>query len=333
MAPTNIEWADRVWNPVTGCTKVSQGCKNCYAEGVANRFFATQYPAIVTSSVHTRPRRFTDVQTHGDRLHEPLKWRKPSRVFVNSMSDLFHKDVPDAFIGRVFDVMATAQRQTFLILTKRPARMRELLPTMAARHTAPNRTGWPLPNVHVGVSVENQQTADERIPELLKTPAAIRWVSYEPALGPVDFDAPHCENCAREHEQIVPPQDGAGAWCVECDSEACFGWWLGGDPGLDWIVVGGESGHGARPFDVAWARQTVEQCKAAGVPVFVKQLGAVVQAESVDDVADLGWRAPDAVEAGTAPLPFIGSLRNRKGGDMSEWPEDLRVRELPEVRA
>ncbi len=238
MSDTSIEWTEKTWNPVTGCSKVSPGCANCYAEGVANRFWAKQYRPmlsdgsgktidVVSTSHHekmlaegtARPRRFTDVMTHEDRLVEPLRWRKPARIFVNSMSDLFHEDVPDAFIDRVFAVIALAPQHTFQILTKRPERMRAYLDLFALvddrveqaadwiRESigveAPNgyavssrfkraadalgRFAWPLPNVWLGVSVENQHFADERIPLLLQTPTAVRFVSCEPLLGPVDI--------------------------------------------------------------------------------------------------------------------------------------------------
>lgn len=337
MAPTNIEWADRVWNPVTGCTKVSAGCKNCYAETIAERFWKTQYPPVpvstradldATSTFH-RPRKFTDVQTHEDRLLDPLKWRKPARVFVNSMSDLFHEDVPCEFVDRVFAVMALAPQHTFLVLTKRPHVMRayvdsvdrdlrlpcvshprwlgaaeELLSDLRDTTTEVPRT-WPLPNVHLGVSVENQQTADERIPVLLRTPAAIRWVSYEPALGPVDFT-----RIRTSRDYVVTLNALRGTHNAEWGPQIPIG------ARLDWIVVGGESGPGARPFDVAWARSIVQQGKTAGVAVFVKQLGANLTGD---------WQP----EVGKILTPR--HLRDRKGGDPCEWPEDLRVREFPEA--
>ena len=367
MSATNIEWADRVWNPVTGCTKVSAGCKNCYAEGIAKRLWATQYPPVDPSLANgngaPRPRRFTDVQTHEDRLLEPLKWRKPARIFVNSMSDLFHEDVPDAFIDCVFGVMALAPHHTFLVLTKRADRMRRYLASSArpdavfdalydariaerfgrqadalmcrgmdrVESRGTHHAEWPLSNVHLGVSVENQSTADERIPELLQTPTAIRWVSYEPALGPVDF--------GNLRGGTFDALTGCG------DRERLHEWEE--TPSLDWTVVGGESGHGARPFDIAWARRTVEQGKRAGVPVFVKQLGAL----PFEFVKDPGYHVDYAgdLRAFTMSLPKLESIgkahgrivhticnqqiRNCKGGDQAEWPEDLRVRELPEVRA
>jgi len=215
---TSIEWTDATWNPVTGCSKVSAGCKNCYAEAIADRFWAGS-------------RKFTDVMCHEDRLMEPLKWKKPRRVFVNSMSDLFHEDVPDEFIDKIFAVMALADKHKFQILTKRPSRMQSYVVGLVSR---------PPSNVWLGVSVEDQATADERIPLLIETPAAVRFVSYEPALGPVDFSK-------------VPGQSRVVARIP------------------DWIIVGGESGANARPCKVEWIRKAVTQCAAAGVACFVKQ--------------------------------------------------------------
>lgn len=282
-AITSIEWTDRTWNPVTGCTKVSQGCKNCYAETIANRFW--------------KDRKFTDVRVHPERLGEPLRWRKPSRIFVNSMSDLFHEDVPDEFIMRVFDVMDSASRHTFQILTKRPERMLHVM-----------KNASPISNVWLGVSVEDQKTADERIPILLQTQAAVRFVSYEPALGPVDF-----------RSLKVPSGDYgffAGhyrkAYCELDSLHSMMGIeHRGQDPlssKINWLIVGGESGPGARPCNIEWIRSAVKQCQEAGVPVFVKQLGA--------------W----PMQSNAHPI----RLKNRKGGDPSEWPEDLRIREFPQ---
>ena len=190
---TQIEWTDATWNPVTGCTKVSQGCKHCYAERVFPRAYGKE-------------RKFTDVQCHPERLDQPLRWKKPRRIFVNSMSDLFHESVPDEFIDRIFAVMALAPRHSFQILTKRPHRMLDYLkPTTQLRcmvlgrawemlgrlpkykHSGIMERLFPLSNVHLGVSCEDQATADERIPLLLKTPAAVRFISAEPLLGSLDL--------------------------------------------------------------------------------------------------------------------------------------------------
>lgn len=297
---TSIEWTDAVWNPVTGCTKVSEGCRHCYAEAVAHRFWGA--------------RNFTDVQCHVDRLEQPLHWKKPRRIFVNSMSDLFHEDVPDEFIHQVFAVMALCSQHTFQILTKRPERMQALMcdeqdkffwalvegnaqrmysqlnPTVD--HDAISMglaVHSPLPNVWLGVSVDDQKTADERIPILLQTPAAVQWVSVEPLLGPVDLSL----------------------YLSYIGQVLSYG-------GLDWVVVGGESGLGARPCDVAWIRSIVGQCSAAGVPCFVKQLGSRPI-----------YRGRPPFNGANVLHSNGEKLKDKKGGDMAEFPSDLRVREWP----
>ena len=273
MAKTSIEWATDVWNPVTGCNKVSQGCKHCYAETIANRFWATQYPPNEDGS----PRKFTDVRLHPERLEDPLRWKKPRRVFVNSMSDLFHEDVPNDFIASVFGAMALSQQHTFMILTKRPKRATDWFQDIggttrrawvllsAARLINADRIkfpDWPLPNVWLGVSVEDQATADERIPLLCQTPAAVRFVSYEPALGPVDF---------------ASINGALSSWFRNGDIDVV-------DEGrLHWIIMGGESGPGARPMHPDWARSVRDQCQAAGVPFFFKQWGGPTKQKIVID--------------------------------------------------
>jgi protein gp37 len=217
MGETRIEWSDAVWNPVTGCTKVSAGCKNCYAETLAERFWAKQYPKVpdegfgIPGAVNQlRSREFTDVLFHEDRLALPLGWKKPRRVFVNSMSDLFHERLPDDAIDRIFAVMALTPRHTYQVLTKRPERMLAYVTEPARGHSggliwyvaeklkpslppprhwyhAPRSFAWPLENVWLGVSVEDQAAADARIPLLLQTPAAVRFLSVEPLLAQVDL--------------------------------------------------------------------------------------------------------------------------------------------------
>ena len=245
---TGIEWTDATWNPATGCTKVSQGCKNCYAKYQA-------WPRLAASAntvYYGRP--FEDVQTHYARLYQPLKWRRPRRIFVNSMSDLFHEAIPDEFIQEVFAVMALASRHRFQVLTKRPQRMLAFcndpmqwagVEGLALRRCHGTKQPWiavdgPLLNVWLGVSVEDQATADERIPILLDTAAAIRWVSAEPLLAPVDI-----------FKSVMLHPFRA----------------------LDWVVVGGESGSKARPMHPAWPLSIRDQCIAAGVPFLFKQWG------------------------------------------------------------
>ncbi len=255
-----LKWATKVWNPVTGCTKVSQGCKNCYAERMATRLAGrVGYPA-------DEPFRVT---LHPERLDMPRHWRKPARVFVNSMSDLFHSDVPDEFIARVFGTMSGCKKHTFMVLTKRPERMLKWLMRCGnggglgwithngAKPIAYGGDGivvgendrWPLPNVWLGVSVEDQTTADERIPLLLQTPAAVHFVSCEPLLGPVDLNKAHgFQRPIYGDTGGYPPPER-----------------------LDWVICGGESGPGARPMHPDWARSLRDQCADAGVPYFFKQ--------------------------------------------------------------
>ena len=341
---SNIEWTDATWNPVVGCRRVSPGCEHCYAETMAGRL------------AHMGQRRYLDVVKLDDKglprgrwngtfrevpeqLAAPLRWRKPRRVFVNSMSDLFGEGVSDEWIAAVFGVMAATPQHTYQILTKRAERMAQWfadeksydIPQAAC--AALDRIGfergcgsafdpdaWPIPNVHIGVSVEDQPRADERIPHLLRVPAAVRFLSVEPMLGPVDLT-----------RVLLKKSPDLGA---DVTFDALQGWYGGAEQGkrtsISWVIVGGESGPGARPCDVAWIRSIVAQCKAAGVPCFVKQLGA---RPTCGDCGDTGiddddlcpkcaWFERDA-RSGRI------TLGDRKGGNWDEWPEDLRVREWP----
>lgn len=319
---TKIEWSEAVWNPIRGCSMVSSGCERCYAMRQARRMDhpGGAYEGL-TKMTPSGPKWTGDVRTVPHLLDQPLRWTRPRRIFVNSMSDLFHPDVPEEFIDQVFAVMALAPHHVFQVLTKRPGRMREYLldrgDDLGARlcQVTYEITGmdpgpapeWPLPNVWLGTSVENQATADERIPYLLETPAAVRWLSCEPLLGPVDLG-----------------YRGAGALLIDGAGKKMVpqAW---APHQVDWVVVGGESGPGARPCNVAWIGSLVDQCRGAGVPVFVKQLGA-----------DPCIYHEPATENGfpiEAPfrehLRLDGAIRHSKGGDPSEWPEDLRVREYP----
>ncbi len=260
---SRIEWTDATWNPTTGCTKVSPGCKHCYAEREWARLAAN--PKTVYFG-----REFTDVKIHADRLGTPLRWAKPRRIFVDAMSDLFHEDVPSAFIAEVFGVMAGCPQHTFQLLTKRPERILELMnapwfETMVRDFVdgwpQDETMTWPLANVWLGVSAEDQKTADRRIPLLLDTPAAVRWVSLEPLLGPVDLVG------------IRPPIFAATA-----NALTGFWKWDGGPTKrecsrIDWVVVGGESGPRARPMHPYWVRSLRDQCAAAGVAFNLKQWG------------------------------------------------------------
>ena len=283
---TAIEWTETVWNPVRGCTRVSEGCRHCYAERHALRFSGPGQPYEgLVHKVGGEPRWTGQIRLVQEALTEPLRWRTPRRVFVNSMSDLFHDGVPDDFIWEVFAVMAACPQHTFQALTKRPARMQAMLSYAGAVHKLDAaceglaaRQGWchndnwtwPLPNVWLGVSVEDQNAAEQRIPLLLQTPAAIRWISAEPLLGPIDLDSEsvsdllHALGCGYEGGWRNCPEYLEGR--TDC-------------AGLDWVVVGGESGPGARPMHPDWSRRLRDDCVAAGVPFFFKQWGEYCPAE------------------------------------------------------
>ncbi|WP_327259966.1 phage Gp37/Gp68 family protein [Streptomyces sp. NBC_01240] len=272
---TSIEWADKTWSPLIGCDRVSPGCDGCYAITTAHIRTSHPNPKISTAFAGTTHRANGRIDWTGqinqleDRLTQPLAWKKPRKVFVNSQSDLFHKNVDIEFIAKVFAVMALTPRHTYQILTKRHARMRSLLTdrhfAVAVRTemyaldrdaTLRQDEQWPLPNVHLGVSVENQQWADIRIPALLDTPAAVRWISAEPLLGPIDLTDIDGMN-------VLNPSDTG--------HENGLGWIDG--PSLNWVVAGGESGPKARPANPDWFRTLRDQCLAADVPFLFKQWG------------------------------------------------------------
>lgn len=284
---SRIEWTNATWNPVVGCSKVSEGCRHCYAMKVAHRNAAMgseRYKGLTE-------KRSSGVEWNGairtvpQILDQPLRWKRPRKIFVNSMSDLFHPDVPFEFIRDVFLVMGKAHQHTFQILTKRPERMLEWFQWMPGYGDA-MRGGesmttheeilpWPLPNVWLGVSVENQQTADERIPLLLQVPAAVRWLSMEPLLGPMNIQ----QYLYNTITSFTPTS-------VSLLTDGTVG--LNGNvndmtPRLNWVVVGGESGPKARPMHPDWARSLRDQCTAAGVPFFFKQWGEWKPVHHVDD--------------------------------------------------
>jgi len=253
---TGIEWTDATWNPIRGCSRVSEGCMNCYAETVANRFkgVGMPYEGLIAKGGQWNGK----IKLVEKMLDQPIRWTKPRMVFVNSMSDLFHENVPEYYIDKIFAVMALSPKHTFQILTKRPERMYKyfqmgLLESRIAVHMDemtdksvnwPSMLNLPLKNVWLGVSVEDQVTHDLRIPFLVDTPAAVRWVSAEPLIRSVYFDS-------RLHK-------------------------------LDWVVVGGESGPNARPMNPEWAKIIRDQCAEANVDFFFKQWGQFnEQGESV----------------------------------------------------
>ncbi len=291
---SSIEWTDATWNPTTGCTHVSEGCRNCYAERLAPKMRIN----------------FDEIKLLPERLGYPLHWKKPRRIFVNSLSDLFHEDIGPEFCIKVFVTMAEAKQHIFQILTKRPNRMRNIL-SMTEFWLEVNKQLWKqavpvikggmpsvIPNVWLGVSVEDQQTANERIPLLLQTPAAVRFVSAEPLLGSITFDD--------------PPIRGLS---VEVDHQE--------DTRLDWVIVGGESGPHARPMHPDWARSIRDQCQTAGLPFFFKQWGEWLhESQFKDEIQRFRGLQAHRQEAGDG-YQFIKLGKKAAGRllDGREWSE------------
>lgn len=304
---SNIEWTDSSWNPIVGCSIVSPGCTNCYAmrmaaridkmaetvEALSDRSPSRHYCGLTKSSKAGPVWTGEVAQAPDHILTAPLRWKKPRRVFVNSMGDVFHEAIPDEWIDRVFAVMALAPQHTFQVLTKRAQRMHGYMTTPERKRTIAVQTMYiseslarqrmakarikldhfsvcfagsgPLPNVWLGVSAERQQEADERIPLLLDTPAAVRFVSLEPLLGPIDLTTITFERAYGTG--LLNALTGEKRGHVPNSP-------LGDGNRLDWSIVGGESGTGARPMHPDWARSIRDQCAAAGVPFFFKQWGA-----------------------------------------------------------
>lgn len=294
MNKTSIEWTEVTWNPVTGCTPVSPACEHCYARRMAKRLAGRGgYPAA--------PHEF-DVTIHSKRLSEPLAWKTPRRVFVVSMGDLFHAHVPDEFIYKIFAIMALCPEHTFQILTKRPQRMAQIIngvffssqvdriktDLMSTIMSDQGRSvdayigeegyfenGY-LKNVWIGVTAENQEQADRRIPVLLQIPAAVRFVSVEPLLGPVDL-ARYMQIYVDPYTRKVYPLDPQGVR-------------------LDWVICGGETGPGARPMHPDWARSLRDQCAVAGVPFFFKKMGSAWSGETPPDLLVREYAAQEVAD-------------------------------------
>lgn len=289
---SNIEWTEKTWNPIVGCSKISEGCRNCYAINQSHRNAAMgakldnpgrlAYYEGLTEKRGDRTEWTGKVAFVPEALGIPLKTRKPTTWFVNSMSDLFHESVTDGQLDQIFAVMAASPRHTYQVLTKRPERM---LAYFTERHL--NRLGTvsgveiaialPLPNVWLGVTVENQKAADERIPLLLQTPAAVRFLSCEPLLEDIDL-SPYFVNVRFQQNQLTGEcrliTSVEGIELTESDLLANYAQTATQyRKPIDWVIVGGESGPGARPCNPFWIQSVVDQCKSAKVPVFVKQLG------------------------------------------------------------
>ncbi len=287
MSDTSIEWTDKSWNPLAAyyngkrgwmCSKPSLGCKNCYSERLNLR---------LGNGLRYTPEGVAKVDWRLVNMSEPGKWRKPQRIFVESMGDLFHEALPDGLIWEIWNAMLWYPQHTFQVLTKRAERMRELVVRFKAEG---ERQGMQsADHIWLGVSVENQEMADKRIPELMKIPAKVRFLSCEPMLGPVDLTALGASvptnypflDCLRGKESPGPYLH---------------------DAKIHWVICGGESGNGARAFDPEWARSIKTQCEEAGINFFMKQLGA---------------------------KPLGIDVLSKKGNFLEEMPADLRVRQLP----
>jgi protein gp37 len=362
MDKTKIEWTDATWNVVNGCSVVSPGCTNCYAMRLAGTRLK-HHASRAGLTIDTKAGPVWTGETRFDEkvLLQPLKWRRPRRIFVCAHGDLFHESVSDDVIDRVFAVMALAPRHQFQVLTKRPARMREYLsrPDVSVRvgmealglccESAANGgtlgkgvvvkatdinpgalKAWPLPNVWLGVSVEDQVRADERIPLLLDTPADVRWLSCEPLLGPIDLtrvmaiDTP-ARHTDQERWGIRPLLGRYGIRMHGCgpgDPD-----WLDGNgnpyPKIDWVVAGGESGPGARPMHPDWARSLRDQCDAAGVAFLFKQWGEFGPDEGPNDDFDRDGFRRDRVMEGAGPCAAWLGDHWRFADDGYRMPIDL----------
>lgn len=333
---TTIEWtrsddgsAGKTLNVFVGCSLKSAGCQNCYAMKLAHRGLAPSHRGLTVMN-SKGPHWTGEVRFVPAALVKPLRWRKPRRIFVNSLSDTFHESNSFEHIAALFGVMAATPQHTYQLLTKRPQRMREWfdwvqhhelgcpisnIGNAAAFALAAlsddgssfpesiaevSRMAWPLPNVWLGVSAENQPTADERIPLLLQTPAAVRFVSAEPLLGPVSFSG------LPANVGNTDPETNISDWFNALTGHGINpeGWTDNLFPTIDWVIVGGESGPGARACDMSWIRSIVEQCAEAGTAVFCKQMGS-------------SWARNAGADA--------------KGGDVQFWPEGAWPREFPNV--
>lgn len=309
---TKIEWTDATWNPLAGCSLVSPGCTNCYAMGFAARLLdqpGSHYEGT-TKRVNGKAVWTGNVTRAPDHIiTQPLRWTRPRMVFVNSMSDLFHESVPDEWIDDVFAVMALCPQHTFQILTKRPDRMMEYCKTLGKHHSVDRvakaakkmgderkhpvnwfykltNTGWALENVWLGVSVEDQRRANERIPVLLDTPAAVRFLSIEPLIGGIDLNG--LARPAKKDPDKVPMVKETALYTA-ADRPAIL-------PAhdlnkIDWVIVGGESGPGARPMHPDWVRYLRDQCITAGVRFFFKQWGHWAEPGPEDEYDTLKGRA------------------------------------------
>jgi len=326
MSKSKIEWTDEVWNPVSGCTRVSAGCDNCYAAKMTKRLAKIEstkdkYGGLINDGKD----HFNGVvKTHFDELQTPLRWRRPRRVFVNSMSDLFHPSVPFEFIDQVFAVMALTPRHTYQILTKRPERMAEYtkhgrfknIVLASSEFKRPDEwidAEYPLENVWLGTSVEDQDTADERIPHLLQCPAAVRFLSCEPLLGEVNF---RWTGWAEK----VP-----GLSYRECLEKHGLINQYEGIKGIHWVIVGGESGPNARPMHPDWVRSIRDQCIDSGTPFFFKQWGEYAPADHDTPIPDHVFKKSPKFDGAVWRFGKNKTGRQLDGLEWNQYPNSTEV--------
>ena len=358
MGNTSIQWTATprpdgtlapgyTFNGWIGCHRVSEACKACYA---ADHTFArvSKSRGVPLWGEHAWRHVTSDAN-----WKKPIQWNREAaaagerrKVFAHSLSDVFeNRDDLIEPRARLAALVGATPHLNWLFLTKRPEHAVRLwrqacsestgrLPCVCGSHGRSElcgeidiSTGQWASNIWIGTTTENQAMAEQRLPHLLRVPAVVKFLSVEPLLEAIDLDPPHCQSCYPSGmDAIVDAEDGTPC-CTNCDSEAAFGWWL--DPlngGISWVIVGGESGPKARPFDVAWARDVVRQCRDAGVPVFVKQMGSAPCDHGTLGELPTAWPAGTHTAAGYPPRIM---LNDRAGGDPEEWPEDLRMREWP----
>ncbi|HEX4334745.1 MAG TPA: DUF5131 family protein [Polyangiaceae bacterium] len=339
MPKTSIEWTDMSINPIRArlnghvghyCEKTSPGCKNCYSSHLQPRF---GMPPFKEQRGNSAVEHFFDVS----KLKEVLRRRKPTKFFWCDMTDMFGEWVPEGWIAACFATMAATHWHTHQVLTKRADRMRRVVPELYANdgerliesaewlageidacHVGEDEWKFPLGNVHLGVSCEDQPRADERIPHLLATPAAVRFVSAEPLLGALDLTALDAERAGHDGLYVVDALTGRnrdmGRPCRDAPAR------------LDWVIVGGESGPGARMFELPWGESLVKQCRDAGVPMFFKQVGAK-PVHSAEPTGNFRTSASGERQFQLTVVPL--RISDRKGGNPLDWPESLRVRQFP----
>lgn len=333
---STIEWTDRTLNPLVGCYHASAGCKNCYAEaasktGRLQQF--SQYHGVVNEQGHWTGK----INFVPEQLEKLFKFRKPTRVFMPSMSDPFHPAVKEEWLDQIFAAIALNPQVTVQMLTKRPERMLEYISSLRgvklrsglirlrnqlegiqdARYTELTEDLLPLKNLYLGVSVENQKAADDRIPLLLQTPSALRFLSVEPLLEAVDLTKRQLNG--NQYNYLLNSWNPCGGGARGATAGGLI---AASQSKIDWVIVGGESGPGARPFYLDWARSLIQQCQSANVPIFMKQLGSNVwdKCPPPAHLAELGL-----IDESYCQL----KLRDRKGESPNEWPDYLRVREFP----